>query len=55
VKNTRILSTGYNGTPSGYINCSEHFSGKYSEDHYKWSDIYEIHAEMNAIFWAARK
>ena len=55
VKDGRILSTGYNGTPSGYINCSTHWGGEYTKDHHDWSKTYEIHAEMNALIWAARK
>ena len=55
VKNGRILSTGYNGTPSGYVNCSAHWDGEYTKEHHEWSKTYEIHAEMNAIIWAARE
>ncbi len=55
VKDGRILSTGYNGTPAGYQNCSDFWDGKYTKDHHDWSKTYEIHAEMNAIIWAARK
>ena len=55
VKDGRILSTGYNGTPAGYKNCSDHWEGEYTKDHHDWSKTYEIHAEMNAIIWAARK
>lgn len=55
VKDGRILSTGYNGTPSGFINCNEHWKGEYTSEHHEWSKTYEIHAEMNAIIWAARK
>ena len=41
VKNNRIISDGYNGTPSGFENFSE------DEDGYtKW---YVLHAEANAI------
>jgi len=55
VKDGRILSTGYNGTPAGYTNCCSHWDNKYTKDHHDWSKTYEIHAEMNAIIWAARK
>ncbi|MBS9782715.1 MAG: dCMP deaminase family protein [Arcobacter sp.] len=55
VKDGRILSTGYNGTPSGYTNCNEHWNNLYTKEHHEWSKTYEIHAEMNAIIWAARK
>jgi dCMP deaminase len=55
VKNGRILSTGYNGTPPGYKNCCDHWDGKYTKEHHEWSKTYEIHAEMNAIIWAARE
>lgn len=55
VKNGRILSTGYNGTPAGYVNCSDHWNGQYTKEHHEWSKTYEIHAEMNAIIWAARE
>jgi len=55
VKNGRILSTGYNGTPPGFTNCSEHWNNEYTDEHHEWSKTYEIHAEMNAIIWAARE
>ena len=55
VKDGRILSTGYNGTPAGYINCCQHWNNEYTSNHHEWSKTYEIHAEMNAIIWAARK
>ena len=55
VKDGRILSTGYNGTPAGFENCNEHWNCEYTKDHHEWSKTYEIHAEMNAIIWAARK
>ncbi len=55
VKNGRILSTGYNGTPAGYTNCRDHWDGEYTSEHHEWSKTYEIHAEMNAIIWAARE
>ena len=55
VKDGRILSTGYNGTPTGYTNCNEYWNNEYTPEHHEWSKTYEIHAEMNAIIWAARK
>ena len=55
VRDGRILSTGYNGTPSGFTNCDSHWKGEYTSDHHEWSKTYEIHAEMNAIIWAARQ
>lgn len=55
VKDGRIVSTGYNGTPAWYINCRDHFKWEYGPDHHDWSYKYEIHAEMNAIVWAARE
>jgi len=55
VKDGRILSTGYNGTPAGYTNCCEYWNGEYTSEHHEWSKTYEIHAEMNAIIWAARE
>ena len=55
-KDKRIISTGYNGTPPGFKNCNEVFDKDNfdREEHHKWSKIYEIHAEMNAIAFAAR-
>ena len=55
VKDGRILSTGYNGTPAGYQNCCDYWDGKYTKEHHEWSKQYEIHAEMNALIWAARE
>jgi dCMP deaminase len=55
VKNGRILSTGYNGTPAGYTNCCDYWDNEYTSEHHEWSKTYEIHAEMNAIIWAARE
>lgn len=57
VKDQRIISTGYNGTPSGFKNCNELFIEYDSladrEKHHKFSEHYEIHAELNAIIYAA--
>ncbi|RLA75601.1 MAG: dCMP deaminase [Epsilonproteobacteria bacterium] len=55
VKDGRILSTGYNGTPPGFQNCCDYWNGEYTSEHHEWSKTYEIHAEMNAIIWAARE
>lgn len=56
VKEKRIISTGYNGTPKGFINCCDIFDEKNydREVHHSFSEMYEIHAEMNAIFFAAK-
>jgi len=54
VMDNRILSTGYNWTPAWYTNCKDYWNWEYSEKHHDWSYKYEIHAEMNAIVWAAR-
>lgn len=60
VKNNRIISTGVNGTPKGFKNCSEVFSVQerltkgYYEKHHIFSEAYEVHAEMNAIIELGR-
>ena len=56
VKDKRIISIGYNGTPSGYINCDEVFDKNNfdPEEHHKFSTNNEIHAEINAIIYAAK-
>jgi dCMP deaminase len=51
----RIVSEGYNGTPKGYVNCNVKWNNIWHADHHEWSKTHEIHAEMNAINWAARK
>jgi len=53
VKDERIVSIGYNGTPAGYVNCDDEFNLR-GPQHSKWSSKYEIHAEMNAILYAAK-
>jgi len=53
VKDDRIVSTGYNGTPQGYTNCDEIHTER-GDAHSAWSSNHEIHAEMNAIIFAAK-
>lgn len=56
VKDKRIISTGYNGTTKGFDNCDDFFLDKpYSRElHHEFSEMFEIHAEQNAILAAAR-
>lgn len=54
-KENRILSSGWNGMPAGMDNCCEkqstiEFGGEISETR---SEV--IHAEANAILWAAKE
>lgn len=64
VKNDRIVSTGYNGTPSKQPNCCDvnkelapSFQEWTSDDakvqHHDWSLHHEIHAEMNALLYSS--
>ena len=58
VKDDEIISTGYNGSPRGEVNCCDtgkcnrldkpHNSGDYS-------DCCSVHAEQNAMLSASRK
>ena len=55
VKEGRIISIGYNGTPAGYENCSDHFNSDFDrEAHHEWSNSHEIHAEMSCLLYAAK-
>lgn len=54
VRNNRIISTGYNGTAPGAVHCRDYFIYESIEKHHKWAQKNEIHAEMNAILYAAR-
>ena len=55
-KDGRTLSTGINGTSCGDENCDELFPLENfdAKAHREWSDVNEIHAELNAINWAAK-
>lgn len=56
VKDGRILSTGINGTPEGFQNCDAVFNRNHfdRQDHHQFNEHFEIHAEINAIIFAAR-
>lgn len=66
VKDNRILSSGYNGTQSGDVNCNDHFnkmgytvngknlSSEYRHEHREWSMVNEHHAEANALDYASK-
>lgn len=69
VKDNRVISMGINGTPNGFKNCNDiEFTDTYKRDninidnckyksnevHTAWSMMHEIHAEMNAILYAAK-
>lgn len=56
VRDKRIISMGYNGTPEGLPNCDDQFAKSIfkREEHHEWSLINEIHAEMNALMYAAK-
>lgn len=61
VREGRIISTGWNGTPPGHQNCDDYFAAKHgvpphavdSELHSEFTE-YEVHAETNALLFAAR-
>jgi len=46
VRDRMIISDGYNGTPSGFVNCCEDDEG--------YTQWYVLHAEANAILKVAR-
>ena len=55
VKDQRVISMGYNGTVAGAINCIDACGNLFiTEEHHEWSNSHEVHAEMNALMYAAR-
>jgi dCMP deaminase len=60
IKDKRIVSTGWNGSPPGGVHCKDYFYfyqgnlESFRRDHHEWSLKNEIHAEQNAIAHAAK-
>ncbi len=54
VNETRIISIGYNGPPSGTHNCDEDFEQEGCPRDSKGSCSLALHAEQNAILYAAK-
>lgn len=53
-KDTRIISLGYNGPPAGTHNCDEEWPEHGCERDRKGSCYLALHAEANAILYAAK-
>ena len=53
-KDTRIISIGYNGPPSGTHNCDEEWPDTGCERDSRGSCSLALHAEENAILYASR-
>lgn len=53
-KDTRIISIGYNGPPAGTHNCDEEFPVEGCPRDTKGSCSLALHAEENAILYAAK-
>lgn len=54
VKDTRIISIGYNGPPAGTHNCDEEFPQTGCPRDSKGSCSLALHAEQNAILYAVK-
>ena len=61
VKDNRVVSTGYNGTPKGMKHCNQIFTPdklklpNYYDEHGKFSRQFEVHAEQNCIIYAGKE
>jgi len=53
-KDTRIVSLGYNGPPAGTHNCDQEWPGQGCPRDSKGSCSLALHAEQNAILYAAK-
>lgn len=53
-RDTRIISIGYNGPPSGTHNCDHEFGAKGCPKDSKGSCSLALHAETNAILYATK-
>lgn len=53
-KDTRIISLGYNGPPAGTHNCDEEWPAQGCPRDSKGSCSLALHAEQNAILYAAK-
>jgi dCMP deaminase len=65
VKDRRVISIGYNGTPPGHLHCCDHFILELSPEslgeeaflrhHATFSEQSELHSEQNAILDAYKR